>query len=106
MQYAFMTFSTPQLTLPQCLTLASTLGYDAIEPRIDSDHAHGIQVQTPASQRAELRRQLDDAPVRVGCLATSVRFADPQIARDFGVEATEAERVVEVVGGACPEHSS
>ena len=54
---------------------AHRLGYDAIEPRIDSDHAHGIQVQTPASQRAELRRQLDDAPVRVGCLATSVRFA-------------------------------
>ena len=44
MKYAFMTFSCPELDLDGVLDLAGRMGYDGIEPRLDSKHAHGVEV--------------------------------------------------------------
>ena len=77
MKYAFMSFSTPELTFDKMLEVARRYGYDGIEPRIDSDHAHGLAVETPAAQRKALRDQAADAGVAIACVATSLRYADP-----------------------------
>ncbi|HEY3416842.1 MAG TPA: sugar phosphate isomerase/epimerase family protein [Armatimonadota bacterium] len=77
MNYSFMTFSTPQLTLAENLALAQQLGYAGIEPRISAGHAHGIEFDTPAEQRAAIRRQAADSGIALCCLATSCRYADP-----------------------------
>ena len=56
MKYAFMTFSCPDLTLPEVIELARKTGYDGIEPRIVSDHAHGIEVDIDDAARADIRK--------------------------------------------------
>ena len=44
MKYAFMSFSTPDLSLERTLNLARQYGYEEIEPQTDSSHAHGIKL--------------------------------------------------------------
>ena len=77
MKYSFMSFSTPQLDLAEILEVAHRYGYDGIEPRLDSEHGHGIEVQTTAEQRLAIRRQAEDAPAALACLATSLTYANP-----------------------------
>ena len=77
LKYAFMSFSCPTLTLDEMLALAKRLGYDGIEPRIDSGHAHGVELSASASSRATLRQKAIDSGIALCCVATSCRFADP-----------------------------
>jgi sugar phosphate isomerase/epimerase len=77
MKYSFMSFSTPELSLAQMLDTARCYGYDGIEPRLDSKHAHGIEVDATAEQRAAAGQQAVEAGIELGCLATSLRYADP-----------------------------
>ncbi|NLF32186.1 MAG: sugar phosphate isomerase/epimerase [Planctomycetes bacterium] len=79
MKYAFMTFSCPQATLREALALAKRFGYDGIEPRIASGHRHGIELDTPAGERAAAAREAADAGVALCCVATSCRYADPAL---------------------------
>ncbi len=77
MKYAFMTFSCPELTLDQVLAMATRFGYDAVEPRIDSQHGHGIETSLTAAERAQVRRKVAAGGVALCCLATSHSYADP-----------------------------
>jgi len=77
MKYSFMSFSTPELSLAEMLDVAKRYGYDGIEPRLDSKHAHGVEVDTTAEQREAIVKQVADAGIALACLATSLRFADP-----------------------------
>ena len=77
MKYAFMTFSTPTLSLEEALDVATKYGYDAIEPRMDAKHEHGIEVDATAEQRAAARDLARSKGVEMACLATSLRFANP-----------------------------
>ncbi len=110
MRYAFMTFSTPALALPEVLALAARYGYDGVEPRLDAGHAHGVEVAATAAQRRELRRAVASSGLELVCLATSLTFADPartaataeqarariELAADLGV------RRLRVFGGKLP----
>jgi sugar phosphate isomerase/epimerase len=78
LKYSFMTFSTPKLTLAEVLAAAKRYGYDGIEPRLDAGHAHGIEVSLSAAQRQAVRRQVADSGVTLACLATSLRYANPE----------------------------
>lgn len=78
LKYSFMSFSCPEATLAEMLALASKYGYDAVEPRIQERHQHGIELEMSAAARREARRQAADAGVALGCIATSCRYADPQ----------------------------
>lgn len=91
MRYAFMTFSTPHLTLDEVLALAARLGYDGVEPRIDADHRHGMEIAATAAERASMRRRAEDAGVAIACVATSCRFADP------AERATNMARAIEAI---------
>jgi len=77
MKYAFMSFSTPELTLGEMLALAKRAGYDGLEPRLVSKHAHGIETDIDAATRRAVRRQFEDSGIAAACVATSCRYADP-----------------------------
>lgn len=79
MKYAFMSFSTPELTLAETFDLAKQLGYDGIEPRLTAEHRHGIEFETPASARKAIKQQAEDAGIAICCLATSCRYSDPEL---------------------------
>lgn len=74
MKYAFMTFSTPQMTLSENIEIATRLGYSGIEPRVESKHQHGIELEATQAERAEIKKQFDDSAVELCCLATSIKY--------------------------------
>lgn len=77
MQYSFMTFSCPELTLDQVLALANKYGYDGVEPRISANHKHGLEFDSSPAVRKEARQKAKAAGVRIACVATSCSYADP-----------------------------
>ncbi len=111
MKYAFMSFSCPQLTLDEMLALARRLGYDGIEPRIDSGHKHGVELDTDASQRQEIRQKAADSGIAICCIATSCRYTDPATAqqqveetlRCIDLAADVGSPRLRVFGGKIPE---
>jgi sugar phosphate isomerase/epimerase len=101
MRYSFMTFSTPDLSLEENLSLAASLGYDGLEPRIDADHRHGVELDTTSAARQTMRDQAQKAGVAYACVATSCRYADPAIAAE---EVTTAHRAIDLaadIGAPC-----
>jgi sugar phosphate isomerase/epimerase len=80
MKYAFMSFSCPDLSLTEMLSLARRLGYDGIEPRIGSGHGHGVEMDTDADRRREIRKQAEDSGIALCCISTSCKYADPRTA--------------------------
>jgi sugar phosphate isomerase/epimerase len=111
MKYAFMSFSTAESTLTEMVEIACRYGYDGLEPRLDSEHAHGIEVAADARTRRAIVDQMAAASIELCCLATSLRYADPaqadsvvresheriDLAGDLGVPA------LRVFGGKIPE---
>ncbi len=77
MKFAFMSFSCPELTLAELLTLARELGYQGIEPRAGSNHQHGVELTIDRATRQHCRAQAAEQEVALCCLATSCRYADP-----------------------------
>lgn len=77
MKYSFMSFSCPQLSLAEMLVLARSLGYDGVEPRLNCQHRHGIELDADAAQRREIRRHFAGSGVELACLATDCSYADP-----------------------------
>lgn len=110
MKYAFMTFSTPDQPLDAVLAMASRYGYDGIELRIGSNHAHGIELTSTAEQRAAARQQAAASGVAICCIATGARFADPAAAAESVAAAAAAidlaadvgAGVIRVFGGQIP----
>ena len=81
MKYAFMTFSMPREGLQQVLEAARQFGYDGIEPRVESGHAHGVELGASPAARRQMRGAAEKAGVAMACVATSCLFADPQTAQ-------------------------
>lgn len=77
MKYSFMSFSCPQLTLDEMLSLAKRIGYDGVEPRVVSGHKHGIEVDISAAERKEIKSKFVDSGIAACCVATSCKYADP-----------------------------
>jgi sugar phosphate isomerase/epimerase len=78
---------------------------------LDANHAHGIEADIPQGRRNAVREEVNAAGIELACLATSLRYADPEktavmmaqtheridLAGDLGVE------TIRVFGGAIPE---
>jgi sugar phosphate isomerase/epimerase len=77
MKYSFMSFSCPTLTFPQILEAARRFGYEGVEPRIVCGHAHGVELESRAEARRQIRAQASDAGIAIACVATSCTYADP-----------------------------
>ena len=57
MKYSFMSFSTPTLSLAATLQAARQYGYEGVEPRLDADHAHGIEATLSTGDRETIRQR-------------------------------------------------
>jgi len=111
MKYSFMSFSCPQLSLDEMLALAKRLGYDGVEPRVVSKHAHGIETDIDAAARDDIKRRVADSGVPLCCIATSCKYADPTTAREMVEETRQSIDLagdvgaprLRVFGGVIPE---
>ncbi len=74
MRISFMTFACPAWGLDEVLRVGARLGYDGVEPRLDSGHGHGVEVDLSPDCRRRVREQFAESGVAVGCLATSLQF--------------------------------
>ncbi len=93
MKFAFMTFSTPELSLQDTLAAAARLGYDGIEPRVACGHGHGLEFDSTPAYRTEARRLAAESGVVFACIATSCQFAD---AGQAAVQREDARRAVDL----------
>jgi fatty-acyl-CoA synthase len=87
MKFSFMSFSCPELGLSDMLSLAKELGYDGIEPRAVSKHAHGVEIEANEEQRQAIRSLAEESGIAIACIATSCVYADPAKA-DQNVDTT------------------
>jgi len=91
MRISFMTFACPTWSLDEVLRVGRRLGYDGVEPRLDSNHAHGIEVGLSPDGRARAKAQFAESGVAVCCLATSLGFIATEPERRTALlEATRA----------------
>ncbi len=72
---SFMSWLKPDAQLPELVDLAVRHGYQAIEPRVGSDHGHGVELATAAEQLWDVRRAFEDSSLELSCLATGLQFA-------------------------------
>ncbi|MBT7303769.1 MAG: sugar phosphate isomerase/epimerase, partial [Victivallales bacterium] len=77
MKYSFMSFSCPELDLDGMLRIAAEYGYQGVEPRVESKHGHGLELDATAAFRAEAKAKAAASGIAFSCLATSCRYADP-----------------------------
>jgi len=78
MKISFMSFSCPELSLDEMIALAEKYGYDGIEPRISSNHKHGIEFGSSESLRKECRQKSQESGISLCCIATSCCYANPE----------------------------
>ena len=90
-----MSFSTPQLTLAEMLSLSVELGYGGIEPRMGSQHRHGIELTCSTQERKAIRQIVDETNVTLCCLATGCRYADPETVSS---QVEETKRSIDLAG--------
>ena len=111
MKYSFMSFSCPNLSLDAMLALAKEYGYDGIEPRIEANHSHGIELDIDADRRKEIKQKVANSGIALCCVATSRRYADPETAKQqvedslrcIDLAADVGSPRLRVFGGAVPE---
>lgn len=76
MKLGFMTFIEPTWTLEEHMAAAQRHGYTGIEPRCEADHGHGIEIETGADGRSEIRSKIGEEGLEFCCIATSRKFVD------------------------------
>jgi len=101
MKYAFMSFSTPELSFTEMIDAAKRFGYDGVEIRIDSDHAHGLEPSIDKSLRQKAREQASEAGIEICCIATSSKFADPSNKEETQTETHAAIELAHDLGAPC-----
>jgi len=74
----FMSSVCPTFTMREIASACSEFGFQSFEPRIDWNHAHGIEVGAPAERIRAARRMLQDAGAGLPCVATGIHTAVPR----------------------------
>ncbi len=74
MKVAFMSSVLPRATLAELLAAGASHGYEGLEFRPEWKHAHGIELDASADQRAEAAKRLADSAIEPCCLSPGVRF--------------------------------
>jgi sugar phosphate isomerase/epimerase len=82
MRYAFVSHTLPKLELADLLSLAREHGYDAVELRIQGNHAHGVELDLPPEERRRVRERVQAGGVGICCLATTCGMLDVEHARE------------------------
>lgn len=79
MNYSFMSFSCPELNLDELIAVAKKYGYNGIEPRISSEHKHGIELNSSDAFREECKQKAQASGIALCCIATSCSYSDPKL---------------------------
>ena len=58
--------------VPTIIKNLTEAGFDAVELR--TTHKHGVEITLPSSQRAEVKKQFDASPIKIGGLGTTCEF--------------------------------
>lgn len=77
MKFGFMSSVCPPLTLAELIERAKHYGYQHLELRVEWDHGHGVELDSSQQQLQEARQRLADSGIELSCIATGVRFIDP-----------------------------
>ena len=78
MKLGFMSSVCPKMSLSELISTATTYGYAGIEFRVQWDHGHGVELETPKAELKQKRKQLADSGIEASCLATGDRFCDDE----------------------------
>lgn len=111
MNYSFMSFSAPKLSFDELLDTAVKYGYDGIEPRIGSGHAHKIEPGVDEDFLADAKSKAAEKGIKLACIATSARYSDPATTAEnialtrsaVDIAASLGVPVIRVFGGPIPE---
>src|SRR5688500_19854870 len=65
--------------IPTIIKNLTEVGMDAVELR--TTHKHGVEIPLSPAARAEVRKRIDDSPVKIGGLGTICEYhaADPAV---------------------------
>ena len=77
MQFGFMSSVCPPLTMAELIDKAKEYNYEHLELRVEWDHGHGVELDSSQQQLTEARALLEDNGITLSCIATGVRFIDP-----------------------------
>jgi sugar phosphate isomerase/epimerase len=64
--------------VPTIIKNLTDVGMDAVELR--TTHKHGVEISLPPAGRAEVRKQFEDSPVKIGGLGTTCEYHSPDAA--------------------------
>lgn len=84
--------------IPTIIKNLSSTGFDAVELR--TTHKHGVELTLSAAERAEVKKQFEDSPVKIGGLGTICEFhaADPAVVRKNVEETKQWAKLAQDVG--------
>ena len=113
MQFGFMSSVCPKYSLSELIDAAKRYDYQHIEVRVEWGHGHGIELATPPNQLREAKQRLGDNGVALSCIATGVRFIDPDagkrqaqvdlLKRYIELAATVGARNIRIFGDPVPK---
>ncbi len=84
--------------VPTMIKNLSETGFEAVELR--TTHKHGVEITLPAAARAEIRKQFEASPVKIGGLGTTCEFhsPDPAVVRQNVDETKEWVKLAKDLG--------
>ena len=97
MHLATMTSVCPDWTLDEIVSAMKRHGYRGLEPRVEWDHAAGIEASMTPAERRGARDRLAGEGLEFCCLATGVKMATPDAA-ERAAQIEELRRYIELAG--------
>ena len=105
MKFGFMSSVCPPLTLAELIDKAKHYNYKHLELRVEWDHGHGVELDSTPQQLQEARHRFADSGIELSCIATGVRFIDPE-AQKRAEQVELLKRYIEFVrNDGCQEYS-
>jgi len=74
---SFMTWVCPEWTVDQIIAGAKKYDYDGVEIRVETEHAHKLELDSSPERRQEVRKAFEDGGIDISCIATSLTFSTP-----------------------------
>ena len=113
MKFGFMSSVCPKQSLAELIESAKRYDYEHIELRVEWEHGHGVELNAGTTQFREARQQLEDSGIALSCIATGVRFIDPdaskrveqveQLKRYIDLSAAVGASNIRIFGDAVPK---